>query len=328
MPYQNDMMSLADIVGPATAAGQAMTQDDLENQKNQIANQVAAGQAPAEIARPGLQNMFTQAQTGAEQGVAQQQQAKGSLDQALLPGGIKAGQAENETKYGAQKIQQFGQMGAIANQAAGLMDNVPPAARPAAMNQLAQKYGIDPQALGPLANGDPDMLRNFGQKLIQSSSDYQTKLMEGQVRNQGASDVEAQRAQSAQGVAQTMAGSRLGVAQTNAAARMSGVQNVIGQLTQKVAAGTATPEERQALDYANRTLQMQRSGNPFAAQLTGTDVQGNVPQVPGGNTPQQPQVPNNAPAMQQAAHAIWPNDDPSKYDYRMGPDGNLQRKAK
>ena len=83
MPYQNDLMSLADVVSPAYAAGQGMQQEDLANQKQQLENERFAGQNPAEIAKPGLQNLFTQAQTGAEQGIAQQQQAKGTEAQAL-----------------------------------------------------------------------------------------------------------------------------------------------------------------------------------------------------------------------------------------------------
>lgn len=327
MPYQNDLMSLADIVSPAYAAGQGMQQEDLANQKQQLENERYAGQNPAEIAAPGLKNLFQQQQTATQTGLAQQAQAKGTEEQALLPGTIKAGQAGLETKYGAEKIQQFQQMGMIANQAAGMMDNVPEAARPAAMAQLAQKYGIDPQALGPLANGNPDNLRNFSQKLIQGSQEYQTKYME----QQAATERTGMAVSGRQQAAEISADARRAVAdiqrQTREAiAPLGALQQ---QLYAKVASGTATDSDRATLNSINQVQQLTRQGSPFQAGITGTNVQANVPAVP-NTTPQQAptNVPNNSPAMQQAAQAIWPNDDPGKYDYRIGPDGNIQRKAK
>jgi hypothetical protein len=321
MPYQNDLMSLADVVSPAYAAGQGMQQEDLENQSKQLANERYAGQNPAEIARPGLQNMFTQAQTGAEQGVAAQQQAKGTLDQSLLPGQIKTGQAENETKYGAQKLQQFGQMGQIANQAAGLMDNIPEAARPAAMQQLAQKYGIDPQALGPLANGDPDMLRNFGQKLIQSSADYQTKLMQEQIHGQ-----------TAENVANISGSARVAGAEASANARVQAA-NITAQMRQQqqtaeqaAVAAAKRGDTASANAYSQLAMNLKQAQAGITSQLVmGQNIptpnfptQGNTG---GGQQQQPPKINPTTPAAQQLAKSIWPNDDPSKYEYQYGPDG-------
>src|ERR1700743_584945 len=133
MPYQNDMATLAQIVGGGGAAQQAGMQDDLENQKQMLANQVAQGTQAADIAKPYLNNMFTGQQIGAEQGIAQQQLAKGAEDQALLPGNIALGQAKNATGVDAAKIQRFQQVGQLAGQVAGLMDGIPGPARPAAM---------------------------------------------------------------------------------------------------------------------------------------------------------------------------------------------------
>lgn len=329
MPYQNDLMSLADVVSPAYAAGHAMTQEDLANQQEQIKTQVARGQAPAEIARPGLQNLFTQAQTGAEQGIAQQQQAKGQEAQALLPGQIKTGQATSETQYGAQKLQQFQQMGMIANQAAGMMDNVPEAARPAAMAQLAQKYGIDPKALGPLADGNPDNLRNFSQKLIQGSQDYQTKYMQEQsatertgIQSQGRVQAADIAAEARRQVAETQAAMRQAIAPLGALQQ---------QIYAKVANGTATPAERQALDSMNQVQQLTRQGSPFQAGITGTNVQPNVPAVP-NTTPQQQQPsagPTTGPATEQLAKQHWGSYEPDKYDYGINPNtGNYARRLK
>lgn len=334
MPYQNDMSTLADIVGPATAAGQAMTQDDLENQANQMKNQVAQGTMAADIAKPGLQNMFTQAQTGAEQGIAQQQQAKGAQDQALLPSSIGAGVAKNQTEISGQKLQQFQQMGTIAGQAAGLMDNIPEAARPAAMQQLAQKYGVDIQSLGPLANGDPDQLRNFQQKMVQSTGDFQTKMA-----------LEEKQAQSREAVANTQSEGRITASENAAQARVAATQiqsktkeltaNMNQQFSQ-IIARIGTPQEQPGdRDRAQTLKDTMQAVSQLGAQTTQQLV--GQQQLPinfgnlgggGGNTPQAPGPAVATPASMQAAKAIWPNDDPSKYNYRTGPDGNLQRKLK
>lgn len=333
MPYQNDMSTLADIVGPAYAAGQAMTQDDLENQANRMKNQVAQGTMAADIAKPGLQNMFTQAQTGAEQGIAQQQQAKGAQDQALLPSSIGAGVAKNQTEISGQKLQQFQQMGTIAGQAAGLMDNIPEAARPAAMQQLAQKYGVDIQSLGPLANGDPDQLRNFQQKMVQSTGDFQTKMA-----------LEEKQAQSREAVANTQSEGRITASENAAQARVAATQiqsktkeltaNMNQQFSQ-IVARIGTPNEQPGdKDRAATLRDTMQAVSQLGAQTTQQLV--GQQQLPinwgslggGGNTPQAPGPAVATPASMQAAKAIWPNDDPSKYNYRTGPDGNLQRKLK
>ena len=288
------MSTLASIVGGGAAAQQAGIQDDLENQANLMKNQVSQGTMAADIAKPGLQNLFTQAQTDTQQGLAQQQQAKGAEDQALVPSNIALGLSKNETQISSDKLQRMQQMGQIANQAASYMDNVPPAARPAAMNGLAQKFGIDVSQLGPLASGDPDQLRQFSHSLIQGTADYQTKMNEQELRNKGEETVEAQRAASSLANTKELVGGRTAVAGINADARLKNVQAVIGQLTLKVANGTATDSDRAALKYANDTQQLIRSGNPMASQLLGIDTQGNTPGVPQGG----PQVPNTNPNAQ------------------------------
>lgn len=299
MPYQNDMMSLADVVGPATAAGQAMTQDDLQNQKEQMANQVYQQQMPALGAEPGLKNLFTQAQTGAESGIAAQQQAEGQKAQALLPGGIQAGQAENQTKYNAQKLQQFGQMGQIAGQIAGMMDNIPEAARPAAMNELAQKYGINPADLGPLANGDPDQLRQFSQKVIQGTAQYQQSI--GEINAKGVQQQINTQLENQGRLANTEAivGGRTQVANINSQTKLmlQKTDNIIASLTAKQAAGTLTQQEAMTLNQARQAQQLVRT-NPFINNMLQDQSQGTPNQMP-----QATAGPNSAPTTQAPAAA-------------------------
>jgi hypothetical protein len=285
MPYQNDMATLASIVGGGAAASQAGIQDDLENQKQMIANQVAQGTQAADIAKPYLNNLFTGQQIGAEQGVAAQQQAKGAQDQALLPGNIALGQAKNATDIDAQKIQRFQQVGQLAGQVAGLMDGVPGPARPAAMQQLADKLGIDPQTMGPLMSGDPDQLRQFSQKLIQSSSAYQMQM--GEIGAKGGAQLANTELenQGKRDVATISAGGRLDVANVNAKAKtmMMKTDNIIAQLTAKQAQGALTPDEANTLNQARAAQQLAKT-NPFINQMLQPDADASTNQMPVAQT--------------------------------------------
>jgi hypothetical protein len=317
MAYVNDMQSLADIAGGAAAAQQAGIQNDAANQQQQIANTTAQGQQAAEIAKPGLANMYTQAQTANENAVAQQNQTSALVGQATAPGKIGALNAEQSASMTASQAKSVGQIGQIAGQVAGIMDGIPAFQRPDAMQKVAQSYGIDPDKLGPLMNGDPDMLRQVSQKAVQASASYQEQQLKGTQDFQRAVTTTGQLVSGRQDVADTSADARTKAAQIAADARTQNIQNVIGQLTKKVAEGTATPQEQVALKYANDTLQLQKSGNPFAATLTGTQVQSNTPTVP-GNTPdaaRDPQPIPSTPAAQQAITTKFQAYEPDKYNY-------------
>lgn len=335
MPYVNDMQTLANVVSPVDAAVQMGLQNQQGATEQAIKNQVAAGQAPAEIEKPGLQNLFTQAQTTNEQGIGAQNVAKGAVDTALVPGQIKTGQAELGTKYNAQQVQQFGQLGQMAGQIAGMLDNVPPPARPAAMQQIAQQYNIEPQRLGTLMSGDPDQLRNFSQKMIQSSQQYQEKMMEEQTKGQYQESVAGITGKAHLAATQELTRGREAVANTNAEVKkqLAPLQSVIGQLTAKAAAGTATPEERSILSWAQQSQQLIRSGSPFQAGITGTNVQSNVPPVPtqqGGNaTAAAPTGPTAGGAMENLAKSAFGSYEPDKYEYGINPaTGNFGRRPK
>src|SRR5712664_3268678 len=182
MPYQNDLSTLADVISPAYAAQQAGIQNDQANQEQAMKNQVYQQQMPALEKQPGLENVFKQAQTGLTQGQGMAAQATGLKDLATLPSGIQAGVAGNQAQLTADHAKQLGSLGQMAGQVAGIMDGVPQAARPAMMQQILKSNNIDPQSMGPLLSGDPDMLRQVSQKMIGMSSDFQTKSMEANTR--------------------------------------------------------------------------------------------------------------------------------------------------
>lgn len=345
MPYTNDAQTLANIVGGPSASYQSGVDQGNTDYADQIKNQVAAVQAPAESQRPALANLFTQAQTSAEQGLAQQQQAKGVVDQATVPGQIGATNAKLTTEQMQAKAQGLSTIGQIAGQVAGMMDNVPGPARPAAMAQILQKYNIDPSSLGALASGDPDQLRQFSLSAIKNSAGYVQTM-----------DVERQKAASAQDVAginqtgeiskaQIMAQASTQRAQIAAEAKqkLMNMGQLQASLEKKVADGSASPQEIQQVNQLREANQVARQ-NPYMANLLfGGQSNG---EIPGGTMPQVPQVPmpqgSTSPMtpnrssgsmppeqMQSAAKQLWPNDDPTKYDYRVDPNsGNLQRKAK
>jgi hypothetical protein len=333
MPYQNDMMSLADIVGPAYAAQQAGIQNDLANQEQEIRNQVAAGQAPEEIRKPGLANQFTEAQTQNEQGIGMQNQAKGLIDMTAAPSGAQAAVAGNQLKLSQDQVAKLNTVGQMAGQVAGIMDGIPPAARPAAMQRIMQQYQIDPQALGPLASGDPDLLRNVSQKMIQAGAGFQQAMAEQELRNQGSADVARIGSEGRVQSAQLTSQARVQAAEINRQAKQQAL-NFEQMAAQRYAAGD--------MKGAEQLRQAAASVRQLAAQTTQTLVGvqpqfGGFDQSSGGGgapmAPQQPQAPAASPmagdAVKTAATQAFGSYEPDKYEYGINPaTGNFGRRPK
>lgn len=331
MPYQNDMSTLADIVSPAAAADFAGQQNQMELQKQSLENQLKAGTLQADIEKPQLANLFTKEQTGVEHGLSLQQQAKGFQDVAQMPSAIQAGISENQLKLSQTQTDKINQLGVMAGQLAGVMDGIQPEKRAEAMDAYLRSNNIDPSQLGVLASGDPDTLRQVSQKMIQASSTFQTQMAVEQQRGLNQANVAGITASGRQQAAEISADARRAVADTNAATRraLAPLQAIEGQLADKVAKGTATPEERKTLQILREQDQLIKSGSPFQSTITGTQTQPNLPQFPtptggggggGGQTP-----PEAIPTAVQAAGWEY---EPNKYDYRIGPDGSVQRRAK
>jgi hypothetical protein len=134
------------------------------------------------------------------------------------------------------------------------------------------------------------MLQDLSQRMIMASGEFQKMVAQEGLKGQNEANVANIHGQYGLENSRILAQGRENVAGINAQARMSNIQNVIGELSKKVAAGTATEDERKMLAYANQTQQMIRSGNPMASQLLGIQTESNVPQVPG-----QPAVPQTGP---------------------------------
>jgi hypothetical protein len=303
MPYINDASTAADVISPAYAAQQIGMQNDIANQKEQMANQVYQQTMPALEQEPGLKNLFTQAQTGVQQGMAQQEQAKGNVAQALVPSTIGAGQAGNQLKMTQDQVGKLATFGQLAGQVAGMMDNVPPPARPAAMQQLLQQNGIDASQLGPLASGDPDLLRVASQHMIQASSDYQTKLMQENVRGQSMRDVAETQSSGRVQAAGITAQARETVANIQAKVKqqLANIDQQISQLTTRIGTSQEQQGDRERLQFLS---QQEITTRQFGAETTraligmgtypGSGIQGEAP--PTLNIPQQGGS-NNAPVQ-------------------------------
>lgn len=316
--YTNNAQTLADVTSPVFAASQMATQDEAANQAAQIANTTAQGQQAAEIQKPGLANLFTQAQTGNENAIGAQNASKAAEMQGTQATAIQAGNAGNQAAMSADQAKSLTNLGGTLGQVAGMLDSVPQAGRPAAMAQIAQKYGVDLSTLPPqIAQGDPDILRSIGQKAVQAGSEYQTQQLKGTQEFQKAVTTTGQLVGGRQGVAETAAESRQAVADTNSETKkaLAPLGAVIGQLTVKAANNTATPEEKSILQWAQNSQQLIRSGSPFQAGITGTNVQGNVPAVPGNAAPAGPQPIPSTPAAQQAVTQKFQAYEPDKYNY-------------
>lgn len=320
MPYQNDMSTLAQIVGPAYAAQQAGIANENENQLENAKAQVAQGTIQPDIQKAGLQNLFTQAQTGNVNAETQSRQLANQFTQATQPAAIGANIAGSQAKMTADQSQKIGSLGQLAGQLAGYMDNVPPPARQAEMARILQQNNVDPSQLGQLASGDPDALRQFSQKAIQASAGFQQEIFKQGAETERATQVAGITSSGRQQAAEIAADARRAVADTQASVRKAtaGLGALQQQLYAKVANGTATPAERQALDSMNQVQQLTRGGQPFTASITGTQVNPNVPGVPNttpGGAPQGPGV------TQQGATV-----SDGTYEYMTTPDGRTLRR--
>lgn len=298
MPYQNDMQTLANVVSPAYAAMQAGIQNDTANDKAAMENQQYAGQMPAEIAKPGLQNLFTQAQTGQVGAMTDKLNLENQLTGATMPGTIGATNSGNQAKMTASQAQSMGNLGTIAGQVAAMMDNVPAAARPAAMQSVLAKYGVDPSKLPPqFMSGDPDMLRQASASMIQASSGYKTAMDETNAKVQGSVDVANIGADARVTAAEQAAGARLQAAQVAAQAK---------QMSQNFEQAAVAAERAGNHDLARQYYQASINTKAMAAQNTAglLNMQvpdpgfgagggsGGQPQAPAGNTPNA--VPNQS----------------------------------
>lgn len=336
MAYVNDAQTLANVVGGAAAAQQMGIQNDAANEEQQIKNQVAAGQAPAEIQKPGLANLYQQAQTGETNARTQGLNLSNQGTAATQPGAIAATNSGNQLKISKDQADQLGTVGTMAGQIAGMMDGVPEAARPAAMAQIAQKYGFDVNQFGPqIASGDPDALRQVSQKAVQASSAYQTEQLKQTGEYNKATDVATISGNKARDVAQTQADVKRYVSDNVVAARKLSqtTDQAIATLGNKIAAaGTnADPNDVQLMHVLQeQQIAAHQMMAQNTAQLVGQGGIGQAPTfTPSGSSPAPSAPVTNAPATKDLATSSFGSYEPDKYDYGVNPStGKFARRPK
>jgi hypothetical protein len=298
--YTNDMTSLADIVNPAAAAGQAGQQDQATANADALKNQLSAGTLPADIQAAGLKNLFTQAQTAQDSALAQQTEL-GNIEKAgTLGTGIAAGNASNLAKLSQDQVTKLNTLGQMAGQLAPIMAQAPEALRPALMQRFLQSQNIDPAQLGPLANGDPDMLDMVSKNMIAASAQYQQAANLENIKQGGALAVAQQEGKDRLASTQAIVGGRENVANTQASAKLAlaNSDQLISQISNRIGTAQEQPGDKQKVRDLMNYKQAVAKLDPVTSQLVfgaGNAPQGTIPgldNVPSGATaPTQPAVP-------------------------------------
>lgn len=300
MPYQNDMMSLADIVGPAYAAQQAGIQNDLANQQEQVKAQIAQATMPQEIQRAQLQNQLLGAQGQAEQGIAAQQLAAGNTAMQAQPSAAQAQIGGNQAKISAAHLDQMNNLGQIVGQISSYMENVPPPARPAMMAQILDQNNVnDPAIRQAVASGDPQQLQALSQHLFDVSNAARADILKGTIQGQNQANV-----------ANIEGGYKVQVAEQSAEARKYAADQkaridqlkqttdqAIAQLSGRIGSPQEQPGDRERLQFLSQqqalVRQMQAQNAQQLLNLGTPAPMLNIPQSPQGAAPQQN---NSAPA--------------------------------
>jgi len=316
--YQNDVQSLASIVGPAYAAQQAGMQNENANQEAQLTNQKSLATLPFAGPQAAADVANKQASTGLLSAEAQKGNLANLFTEATQPGAIKTAQAEGANKYSAAQAQSIAQVGQIAGQLAGVLDQVDPQQRESFMTNYLNSKGLNPQDFGPLASGDPDQLRNFSQKAIQAGAEYQTKMGEQGLRNEGAENV-----------ARLSTEARITASENAANARVQAVRiaQQTRQMSQTFEQAAVAAEKAGDHAGAQRYYQAAQNIRQMAAQTTAGLVGFAAPSPgfdqggPGANIPQAGGQPGQPAAPVPTAQGTTVVGDT---EYRQMPDGSWQ----
>lgn len=328
MPYQNDIATLADVVGPAYAAQQAGIQNAAANEEAQANAQVAQNTVAARSLAPSLANLYSQAQTQNELGLAQQNQAAGQVAQGLAPTKIAAGMAQGQSAITAAHVEQMQQLGQVVGGIAEQMQTIPAGIRPAMMGKLLDNFGVtDPSIRQLVANGDPNQLQQISQGLFQASNAARQAMLQ-----------ENMRGQYAENVAQIGANARVAGAEASANARVQ-VANLAAQIKQQQQTfeqAAVAAQKRGDMKTAEQFAQLALQARQAQAGITSQILTGQPLQVPnfgeggsGDGTQQQTPSAPSGPALESAAKAAFGAYEPDKYVYGINPNtGNFGRRPK
>lgn len=282
-------------------------------------------------------------------GQSQSMQAQGQFDQNTISSKVQAELAKHKSQMSQSELEQMGTMGTKMMQAAQVIEQagVPPPQQAQAMSKILSEFGVDPSSsfVAPLLQKvDPrtltTVMKQVGEGLAKTGTQFiQNSALAGQAEGARATEGAANRA-SQEKIASGQQATALEVARINSAARMQAQQaradmqrnkpqsidQAIAQLAQ-IPEEERTPAEQKALEQLSKQklAQAAAGANPLPGRITGNET----PQDIAASTGVFNQAGGGAPAGNNVASAVqaagW-QYEPNKYEYRIGPDGKVQRR--
>jgi hypothetical protein len=331
--FQNGMGPLASLnMGRQMVADKQMAAEDLK--AKQLANQNTATMNP-------LNAQFRQGQIAEQQaqlpGIVGDSQVKASAGQTeAATTGAKIAQrlSSLSNQVGVDKMQALGREGEIALKAAQVLKQYPPSHHKEVLSQAMQAFGGDPNS--PLIAGVMKMpdaevqksLEALGTGMSMASSDYMQK-----------SALQDSQNKSHERIADTNAAAQIYTAKINAAsresaakARASAVKHMNSDQAFNYLASIPdserTPDEQAWMEKVSKQRLAERAAGANAVAPTvlnqATPTQNALNTASQITNPQASAPPPSADVGNMAKQA-WGAYEPDKYQYRVGPNGKLQR---
>lgn len=331
--YQNGMGATASLLG-GQMASTAQAQDAEKLREMQMKNQQDAIMNP-------LNAQFRQgqiAQQGAElpgiQGTSASLVAKGSEEMQTLSAKVAAKLSSLSTQIGADGMARQGQDGEKLAHLAKIVANYPPAMQKEVFAKGFAAYGGDVNSpiVRSILQVDPEHFQKaaetMGNGMALAGQKYQ---QESAIAKSGQDSHER--------IGAANNRTSIEVAKINAASREAAAKARAGMMKhmnsdQQLTALTAVPVDERTPDEQARILELSNQriaektapANAVAATVMNQDTPQQTGQKTAANIHGAPKA--AAGDFTSAAKAQWPDYNPSLYDYRMGPDGVVQRKKK
>lgn len=286
------------------------------------------------------------------QQIMRQREMDNQFESAVLGDKIQAFKDQVANKRDEASYEKFMRGSQSMGKLGTMLENIPPVARPAALKQMAGQMGIgdDNPMLSHLLEMDPNelpaTLGTYSQKLYeQGDAARLRKQQDDAAMSREELQRTTQREIAAGNNATTLQAARIGADARLGAASARGAggapykespdQAMARMAREKVESGEWNPEEAiqflQRYQFNKNTLrvpdtapQVMQGGTPTTpAARTEAAVANALPQK-GAPAPAAQAAPDIATAVKKAGQ----NYEPDKYDYRVTPDGRVQRRAK
>lgn len=323
--------------GPAYTATQTMRQDDLNNDKT-LADIMKMRQAyqqqdqmnPMLLDQQRLANQTTQAQLPGVVGNSQSLAARGQVDQAGVPDNIATNASNSRLKLDSNRVEMMQNYGQKMSLLGATMQNQPAVVRAAMMHEQLPKMGIDPDSEDGkyVMSMTPEQLALTGKQMSLVAAKHQQEMDKEQSQRASAERVAAGNNATSIRVAEIGANAKITAAQAKQAAYAE--KDPVAKMTKLSQVPQDQRDDQWQQQWGEALNMVAYAGQSKTPQLAPSVMNGQpVPTLDAqrqglaGSAPQSPEA-----TVQSAATKAWGAYEPSKYDYRIGPNGNLQRKAK